>query len=465
MLVGYDVEKNTSPISPRLPSHVHASSAGLVPRCDAGLSPVSKSVTPGVVTSASSLTSDVVSVTGAATVAGASATNPTVSAILNPAPLDATKSVTKTLLRAGLNPGDQVGFWFAVSSDSLTAFVGAQGNSTNPGYVYVYTRSSTRSSLVYSSTIVAPASDNSKYFGYNFFLSGDDQKIFITAMASDITTGLLYQSRRLSSGSYSTPKIIVTASTEMDSGISNKDGTVLFLGSATWNNNTGRVSLAKRTGGDDRWTTTQIATGNTINCGFGAAMTGSADLSTIIVTAPLEATSRGVIYQLVQSGNSWLANRIAGAVDIYSYAGWSVDATPDGSRFAIGMSGGDGSTWLFYRNASTVSGWSFSLLGRGVYRGDQMGQSVAISNDGNTVLSGAPNGYNATQPGYAMAYNVGRGKSAIVAVGQQGLDGFGYSLAMNGAGDFALVDAVTWNVYSGKAYALRALKPFSAVLE
>ncbi|MGB0429412.1 MAG: choice-of-anchor D domain-containing protein [Bacteroidia bacterium] len=157
-----------------------------------------------------------------------------------------------------------------------------------------------------------------------------------------------------------------------------------------------------------------------------------------------------------KSGSSWvqLGNDIYGDAS-GDQAGWAVALSGDGTRLAIGLRGNDDNG----SNAGKVqvyayNGTSWSQIGQdidGESSADYLGNAVALSSDGNTLVVGA---YQSANNGEVEVYTYNG--SAWVQVGSDLIgdssgDRFGHSVDVSATGDTIVVGANLHNSQKGQA--------------
>jgi hypothetical protein len=168
-------------------------------------------------------------------------------------------------------------------------------------------------------------------------------------------------------------------------------------------------------------------------------------------------TDNGAIYVFTKSGSTWVeqAKLLASDLSNYENFGASVAISYDGNTIAVGspLNGttpyyNDGSVYVFTRSGSTWTEQAFIVASdRESY--DIFGSSVAISEDGNTLLISAPN--ETTSPNYynGAAYVFVRSGSTwteqqkLLASIPGTYDQFGKSVALSGDGNTAAIGAVS----------------------
>jgi FG-GAP repeat len=188
---------------------------------------------------------------------------------------------------------------------------------------------------------------------------------------------------------------------------------------------------------------------------FGSAVAISADGSTAIVGAPSDAGGRGAAWVLVREGSTWTQQSekltdgevTGGSLPEASAFGTSVAISADGTTAVVGGPGdaaGAGAIWVFTREGSTWTQQGEKLTGGEEEGSAELGHSVAISDDGATVLAGGPRDAKSlgaawvfTREGTAWAQQGAK----LLAAHEAGHGQFGGSVALSGDGDTALIGA------------------------
>ncbi len=187
---------------------------------------------------------------------------------------------------------------------------------------------------------------------------------------------------------------------------------------------------------------------------FGHSVALSADGSTALMGGPSDVDGRGAAWVFTRSGSTWspqgpkIMARESEQVG-EGHLGGSVALSSDGSTAIVGSPGDShytGAIWAFTR-----SGESWHQQGGKITAGGELGEghfgaSVAVSADGNTALAGARNdqGTPGVAVGAAWAYT--RSGSTwsqlgpeLLADDESGAGEFGYSVALAGNGESALI--------------------------
>jgi hypothetical protein len=209
---------------------------------------------------------------------------------------------------------------------------------------------------------------------------------------------------------------------------------------------------------------------------FGDSVALSADGNTVVVGAlgedqtPSINADRGAVYIFTRSGASWTqqAKLFASDVSGGDYFGSSVALSSDGNTALIGALGEttspntlNGAAYVFTRSGST---WTEQqkLLASDPATGDNFGESVALSSDGNTALIGAANESTSpnTDQGAAYVFTRSTGvwteQQKLLASDRATNDFFGNSVSLSSDGNTALIGAyiedTSPNTNNGAAY-------------
>jgi hypothetical protein len=176
------------------------------------------------------------------------------------------------------------------------------------------------------------------------------------------------------------------------------DGNTAVVGAPYDNSSTGAVWIFTRSGGT--WSqqgTKLVGTGAT-----GAALQGysvaiSADGNTILSGGEADNSNMGAVWVFTRSGSVWTqqGSKLVGSgatAGFSAYEGCSVTLSADGNTAAFGgygLGSNTGSTWVFTRSGGVWTQQGSRLVGSGAVVGIAgQGYSVALSADGNTLLTG-----------------------------------------------------------------------------
>jgi hypothetical protein len=158
--------------------------------------------------------------------------------------------------------------------------------------------------------------------------------------------------------------------------------------------------------------------GSTVFFGWSVAI--SADGNTAIVGAAYDNNLVGAVYIFVRNNGTWTQQaKLSGsgysAPSTYDHQGASVAISSDGNTIAFGGSsdGGDiGAVWVFTRSNGSWTQQGSKLtptggLGSANRNGGDMGVSLGMSGDGNTIVVGAPDDNNFTGAAYIFTRSNG----------------------------------------------------------
>ena len=218
---------------------------------------------------------------------------------------------------------------------------------------------------------------------------------------------------------------------------------------------------------------------------FGESVALSSDGNTALVSAPVDHNDTGAVWVFTRSGSVWTRQaRLAGGAE-ENGGGWfggSVALSAEGDTALIGDSADAnelGAVWVFTRSGSTWTQQGPKLTGDEESGEGRFGDSVAISEDGDTALVGgrsddhgagavwaftrsgstwAQQGAKLTggdeAGGEATGGEAGSGDEEEEGNEESGQGRFGGSVALSAAGDIALVGARNDSTGRGAAWEL-----------
>jgi hypothetical protein len=235
------------------------------------------------------------------------------------------------------------------------------------------------------------------------------------------------------------------------------DGNTALVGSQGNNQYTGAAYVFVR--GGDSWSQQQelTASGGATNDYFGYSVALSADGSTALVGAYGVQGFTGAAY-VFGRGSSWSQQQKLTASDgaIHDDFGYSVALSGDGSTALVGTPLKNGSTGTAYMFVRPGGSWDQQqeLTANDGVANDYLGYSVALSGDGNTALVGAPLRNGNTGAAYVFALNGGSWDQQQELTANDGAvaDSLGYSVALSSDGNTALIGAFGANNATGAAY-------------
>ena len=208
---------------------------------------------------------------------------------------------------------------------------------------------------------------------------------------------------------------------------------------------------------------------------YGGSISLSSDGNTLAVGRHVgnsPTASSGSVYIYVRTGAAWAEQAKLTVSDGNMHLGRSVSLSNSGNDIAIGAYGTDGNygcVYVFTRSDTTWSQQARVTASDGA-SGDNLGGSVSISGDGNTVLAGAYHSdTKGTSAGAAYVYT----RSGVTwsqhskQMLSDGIDRdfFGYSVSINDNGSFCVVGAYGDDDKGGGSGSVTIFKKNGAVWE
>jgi hypothetical protein len=194
--------------------------------------------------------------------------------------------------------------------------------------------------------------------------------------------------------------------------------------------------------------------------GFGVSLSG--DGNTALIGAPLDNAGAGAVWNFTRSGSTWSqqGGKLTGGVEESGKGEFGIDVriSADASTALVGASadsGAAGAAWVF---TNTGTGWEqqgSKLTGAGESGAGRFGFSVALSEEGSTALIGG--GSDSAGTGAAWAFTRAgttweQQGAKLTGTGEVGAGHFGFSVALSGTGDTAMVGGVADNSEVGAAW-------------
>jgi hypothetical protein len=231
--------------------------------------------------------------------------------------------------------------------------------------------------------------------------------------------------------------------------------------SAGGSSNSGAVRIFIRS--DSTWTqqASPFPSDLGVNDQFGISVALSSDGNTALMGSFLEDPSgvvdAGSAYVFTRSGSTWTqqAKLVASDAQAGDRFGWPVVLSSDGNTALITAYREDpsgladaGAAYVFTRSGSTWTQQA-KLVASDAQAGDEFGRSAALSGDGNTALIGAhfedPSGLADAGAAYVFTRSgsTWTQQAKLVASDAQAGDRFGWSVALSGDGNTALIGAFT----------------------
>ncbi|MEI7663238.1 MAG: T9SS type A sorting domain-containing protein, partial [Bacteroidota bacterium] len=206
----------------------------------------------------------------------------------------------------------------------------------------------------------------------------------------------------------------------------------------------GAVWVFTRTG--DVWTqhgSKLAGTGNVGQANLGCSLAISADGNTFVTGGIVDNGFLGAVWVFTRNGSDWVqqGTKLVGSESIdASEQGWSVAISSDGNTIISGGPGdfmNEGAVWVFVRSGGVWAQQGPKLYAEGSTSPILVGRSVAISPDGNTAIVSSPGAGNSI--GKVWIFNRSAGVwtkegSAIIGTDAVGAARQGWSVAISSDG-------------------------------
>ena len=305
-----------------------------------------------------------------------------------------------------IQAGDQFGINVSISTDGNTVVAGAQAEDTGgttAGATYVFTRSGT----TWSQQAKLQPSD----------VAAGDTAGFQVSISGDGNT-------------------LVLASHGDDTGYTGAGAAYVFTRSGTtW---TQQAKLVASNPGEYD--------------SFGKGVGISTDGNTVLVGATGEDTGvgdAGAVYAFTRSGTTWSQQAFIQCSDRAQYDGFGaqIAVSSNGNDAIIGVKekAGGGAAYVFNRSGTTWSQQA-KILSSDLQTGDAFGSNVDISDNGATVIVGAPTeDTGASNVGAAYVFTrsgtTWSQQQKLQASDKQIYDNFGIAVGLDTTGDLAIIGA------------------------
>jgi hypothetical protein len=356
----------------------------------------------------------------------------------------------------------------AVSSDGNTAIVGGRRDNGDVGAAWVYTRSGGVWSQQ-GNKLVGTGALGSAQQGDAVALSSDGNTAVICGPYDNGSVGAAWVFIR-SGGVWSQQgsKLVGTGAVGVAyQGVSvslSADGNTAIIGGSSDNSRQGAAWVFTRSGGV--WSqqgSKLVGTGAVDAAAQGSSVSISSDASTVMLGGPDDNYSLGAAWVFTRSGGVWSqqGDKLIGSSSTWGRSlGESVALSSDGNTAIVGGptdSSNVGASWVFVRSAGVWSQQGNKLVGfGGVGPMQSQGISVSISGDGNTGVIGAE--WDNTITGAAWVFVRANGVwtqvgGKLVGTGGAGRAYQGASVSISSDGNTVMVGGPTDSTLVGAAWA------------
>ena len=292
------------------------------------------------------------------------------------------------------------------------------------------------------------------YYGGSVAISSNGFVIVVGAQYEDekgSETGAVYYSK-WNGGGWDTQKIMAADSVN-----------TVYLGCSVAVSADGNTIVAGAAGDDDNgqtsgafyrfkwngsfWETNKCKSSDGTNSDiFGYSVAVSTDGNTIVAGACGDDGSKGAVYLFQLNGTNWTQKKFIAYDGANSdYFGWSIALSSDGNTIVVGAKGDDSSKGAVYHFRWNGFTWETNkLIVSGGLNSDNLGYSVAISSDGNTIVAGATGDNSSTGAVYRFQWNGSTWNTEkLIAFDGAVSDLLGSSVAVSADGNTILAGAIT----------------------
>ncbi len=313
---------------------------------------------------------------------------------------EASFSQQSKLVGSGAVGSAQQGTSVALSTDGNTAIVGGYADNGGAGAAWVWTRSgglwNPQGGKLVGTGAVGSASQ-----GISVALSADGNTAIVGGSGDNSNAGAAWVYTR-SGGVWTQQGAKLTGTGAVGSAHQgthvalSADGNTAIIGGYSDNSSAGAAWVFTRSGGV--WTqqgAKLVGTGAAGGAHQGDGVALSADGNTAVIGGPNDNSAKGATWVFTRSGGVWTQQGTklvgtGGALGAVNQGG-SVAVSADGNTAAVG---GDqdnnttGATWVFTRSGGVWSQQGGKLVGTGAGTFPSQGFSVALSGDGNVLITG-----------------------------------------------------------------------------
>jgi hypothetical protein len=239
------------------------------------------------------------------------------------------------------------------------------------------------------------------------------------------------------------------------------DGNTAAVGAPFDGGNTGAVWIFTRVSG--AWSqqgAKLVGSGAIGPSRQGIRVSLSTDGNTLAVAGNADNSGAGAVWIFTRANGAWSqqGSKLVGAGAVgASGQGNDVAISGDGNTLVIGGPGDaypTGAAWIFNRANGVWTQQGSKLLGTGAVGAALQGDSVSISADGNTFISGGPSDNGGTGATWVFARSGGAWsqQAKLVGTGAVGAARQGYHVALSGDGRTAMVGGNNDNGNTGAAW-------------
>jgi hypothetical protein len=371
------------------------------------------------------------------------------------------------LTGAGASGQPHFGDSVALSADGSTALIGGYKDNGEVGAAWVFTRSGA-TWIQQGSKLTGSGESGKGRFGESVALSGEGNTALVGGDYDNGEVGAAWVFTR-SGSTWTQQGSKLTGSEEIGKGrfgervAMSDDGNTALIGGYEDNGGVGAAWVFTRSG--STWTQqgSKLSGSEVIGKGrFGGSVALSESGDTALIGGYNDSFGAGAVWVFTRSGSTWTqqGSKLTGSEESEeaAFAG-SVALSDDGNIALIGAPLNNnevGASWVFTRSGSTWTQQGSKLTGSGESGKGQFGDSVALSGEGTTALIGGNS--DAREAGAAWVFTRSAEtwtQQGSKLTGGEEIEGgeFGASVALSGEGSYALIGGPFDNAGNGAAWA------------
>jgi hypothetical protein len=359
------------------------------------------------------------------------------------------------------------GFSVAVSADGNTAIVGGGVDNGDAGAAWVFTRSggvwTQQGTKLVGTGAVGPT-----YQGWSVSISNDGNTAIVGGEGDSSDAGAAWVFTR-SGGVWTQQgaKLVGTGAVgraSQGSSVSlSADGNTAIVGGSFDNNGVGGLWVFTRTGAVWNQSGGKLVGIDAVgSAALGRSASVSSDGNTAIVGGYGDNSTVGAAWVFTRSsGGAWSqqGTKLVGSGAIGgAWQGISVSLSSDGNSAIVGGYGDNGhagAAWVFTRSEGVWTQQGAKLVGSGAIGAAWQGISVSLSSDGNTAIVGGYNDNSGAGATWIFTRSSGvwtQLGSKLVGTGAVGAAFQGTSVGISGDGSTAIVGGYSDNSVVGAAW-------------